>query len=164
MLSQEDKYREEKAKNLITKWKDAFSKPKLTHFLCRSTKRHCAFSRPLSKARSCCAVYYSWAQMSTFHQAWIPSFFFQAWIPSLFLPCFEWKNTFYEHTVSFSVTSRIWNFGECGEPAASSIHRSGVLFQDIANGKWRNTIPPVQTGWSCIIHTTRTSFFGFSQR
>ena len=45
------------------------------------------------------------------------------------------KNTFYEHTVSFPVTARIWNFGECGEPAASSIHRSGVLFQGIANGK-----------------------------
>lgn len=68
-----------------------------------------------------------------------------AWIPSYFPPCWlyrkwiEKKNKFYEHPVSFPVTFSTWNFEECGEPAVASFHRSGVLSQGIANGKWMNS-------------------------
>ena len=44
MLPQEDNCREELAQNAIIKRKEAFSRPNLTHLLCHSTKRHCAFS------------------------------------------------------------------------------------------------------------------------
>lgn len=36
---------------------------------------------------------------------------------------------------NFPVTAGICNFEECGEPAVASFHRSGVLFQGIANCK-----------------------------